>query len=151
MAKRLLLAVLLVHATGACARMVQVPIDCPPVPPLPPVPRVRLDGEPGTLRGQLQRSSDGTPVGMATVLLEGTERRVGADSTGAFRFDTLAPGRYAVQIRRVGYDVRRVDSLEVDAGRGTAVIVPLREMPLDGCPGFMVAYERVPWWKIWRW
>jgi hypothetical protein len=56
---------------------------------------------PATLRGSI---TDGhRPLAAATVRIFGLDRTVMTSEEGAFRFDSLAPGRYWVGVRRIGY------------------------------------------------
>jgi Ca-activated chloride channel family protein len=58
----------------------------------------------GVISGRVVDASDSTVVAQANVLLVGTARGVATDSTGAFRFDRLEPGRrYELQVVRLGY------------------------------------------------
>jgi hypothetical protein len=145
-----LLAASTTAAAGACTRYVYRPPDCPPKPALPAVERAVVPREAGTLVGDLRSTLDGRPVGWADVALEGTTRQTTTDSAGTFRFDTLPAGRYVLRTRRIGYAPRRVDSLTVGGADGVRLTVPLAPQVLDGCPGFIVVRERVPWWKLWR-
>lgn len=148
------LAVLLATSTaacaGACTRYVYKSPDCPPEPALPVVERAAVGRDTGALVGQLRSALDGRPVGWADVALEGTAHQTTTDSAGRFRFEALPAGRYVLRTRRIGYAPRRVDSLTVGGADGVRVTVPLAPQVLDGCPGFMVVRERVPWWKVWR-
>lgn len=60
-----------------------------------------------SVRGVVVRASDGAPVAGAEVWAISGDQRTQSDSAGSFRLDNLSPGRLLIQIRRVGYDVRR--------------------------------------------
>jgi hypothetical protein len=67
----------------------------------------------GILRGRVVRS-DGTPILDADVWLIATDQHARTDSTGAFRVAGLAPRQELVEIRHLGFDVRR-DTIMVSA------------------------------------
>ncbi len=56
---------------------------------------------PATLRGTVV--DDGRPLGTASVQIFGLKRSTSTSDAGAFRFDSLPPGRYWVGVRRIGY------------------------------------------------
>ena len=145
---------LLVLLAG-CGRTVLRPVPC--VEPEPPLPRSgfgwQASSEPGVVRGWVRAVSDSDvsvvlvglrPAGRDTVWREGP-----AAPTGAFRFDSVAPGAYVVEVRRIGY--RRVrDTVRVTADSGVLVAAVLSrdEAVLDGC-GYANVETRLPWWRFW--
>jgi uncharacterized protein YfaS (alpha-2-macroglobulin family) len=58
---------------------------------------------PRTLVGRVVDAASGTPLGGATVAVEGTGRTATTDSYGRFRLGDVEPGRYTVSVRREGY------------------------------------------------
>ena len=75
---------------------------------------------PTVLRGHVRVAGDTTSVPLATVELEGVSPLWLTDSTGAFRITGVAPGKYRLRVRRLGYypvtqyvDVARGDSADV--------------------------------------
>lgn len=87
----------------------------------------------GDLRGRLLDHLTGEPVGQAVVRTGNGGRQALSDAEGRFRFEGVQPGRYALEIRHLGYDVTTAP-VEVPAGRD--VDVELRVTPqaveLDG-------------------
>ena len=74
---------------------------------------------------------------------------VKTDSMGAFDADPVPPGRYVVEIFRVGYK-RAIDTLDLSAGSSMTVDVQLQHQVFDGtCSGLLAVMVRKPWWKIW--
>jgi hypothetical protein len=67
-----------------------------------------------TFHGVVVRA-DSAPVPGAEVWLVSSEQRAATDSVGRFRFMGLAPGTQLMQIRHLGYDVRR-DTVTVVIG-----------------------------------
>ena len=106
--------------------------------------------EPSVVRGRVVvDDSSRKPMDHATVVIRGTSMRgMETDSTGTFRFDTVAPGKYLMHVRRLAY-VPTSDSILVPRG-GRDVEVRLSASMLDGpCSGFASVRMRKPWWKIW--
>lgn len=108
---------------------------------------------PSTIAGVIVDSRAGRPV-HGQVALRGPAAEARAvvrghvtDSAGAFRFDSVPAGRYALEVRALGYG-RRVDSVELGRDAGLVLRVPVKPMPHDECPGFLVVSRR-PWWKWW--
>jgi hypothetical protein len=75
----------------------------------------------GTAFDSLRRA----PLSGADVLLRGSTRRATADTTGRFRFDSVAPGAYTVELTHPALDAAGVFALtaraEVTAGNPTIV------------------------------
>jgi hypothetical protein len=59
------------------------------------------------LSGVVRRASDRQPLGGVELWIPSSDERVLTDSTGAYRFAGLSGGVLIVQLRRVGYEVRR--------------------------------------------
>src|SRR5215475_4834032 len=68
------------------------------------------------LHGTVTRADDQAPVGRADVRLISLDRHTQTDSAGAFRFDGLPAGRILVEVRGVGFDVRR-DTVSLENGK----------------------------------
>jgi TonB-dependent SusC/RagA subfamily outer membrane receptor len=62
----------------------------------------------------------------AEVQIIGTKRRMVTGAAGRYEFSDIAPGRYAVEGRRVGYTPYRDDSVEVKADDITKAYLVLR-------------------------
>ena len=126
----------------------------PPCPPEPPPPALRSDSDapsaPGLLAGRVEDGTDGRPVAGARVMLLPPAPAIGAltDSAGRFQLEGLAPGRYEMEVWRIGYVPRR-ETVALPRGSGSGVVVPLVAAPSDGCPGFAVMRVKKPWWKLW--
>ncbi len=69
-------------------------------------------------RGRIVEQGSRAPVVGADVWLALSDRHARTDSTGAFRFDSVAAGIQLVEIRRLGFDVRR-DTLRLSPARET--------------------------------
>jgi hypothetical protein len=145
---------------AACNRYVYTEPECPPEPAAAlRVTSARAPTGPGTVAGVVVDSRAGRPV-RAAVALHATAATAQAahtaraprgrmtDSAGAFRFDSVPPGRYALEVRAIGF-ARRADSVAVTHGAGVVLRVPVKPMPFDDCPGFAVVVTRNPWWKLW--
>ena len=115
--------------------------------------RVRLEPDPPTarLRGHVTRRDSRQPLSQAVVRLADGHSRgaVQSDSAGGFVIDSVLPGRYAIQVLRVGFHALR-DTIEVAADGGAPLEVGLDVAVLDGpCSGFAAVRVRKPWWKVW--
>ncbi|MEZ4455477.1 MAG: TonB-dependent receptor [Gemmatimonadales bacterium] len=88
--------------------------------------------DPGSVQGRLV-SAEGRPVADGTVTLETGEpsqpRYTSSDRTGGFRFPALAPGRYRLRVQAIGYLPAARDSVFVEAGATTAVVIELAAAP----------------------
>ncbi len=73
--------------------------------------------------------------------------QVFADESGKFRIDSIAPARYLMSVRRLGF-VAAQDTILVarDSGIVAAGILVSHNMIIDEC-GMMYQEVRVPWWK----
>src|SRR5687768_3460809 len=104
----------------------RVVVPCPAAPAQVPLRLVASSPPGGTLRGQVVSTFDNAGVTGAFVRLMRTEEmaRAETDAAGRFAIDSLPPGLYEVQTRRVGFKVRR-DSLEWSVGEPQSVVIPL--------------------------
>lgn len=115
--------------------------------------RVRLEPDPpiARLRGHVARRDTRQPLSQALVRLgDGhTRSQVQTDSAGVFVIDSVLPGRYAIQVSRVGFHALR-DTIEVAAEGEAPFEIDLDVAVLDGpCSGFAAVRVRRPWWKVW--
>ena len=115
--------------------------------------RVRLEPDSPTarLRGRLTRRDTRESLSAAVVhLADGHSRgAVQSDSAGGFVVDSILPGRYAIQVLRIGFHALR-DTIDVAADGGTPLEIGLDVAVLDGrCSGFAAVRVRKPWWKVW--
>ena len=69
-----------------------------------------------TLRGRVVRSASGGPIPLADVWFPSLDKHATTDSSGVFRLDSLQAGPLLVQIRTIGYGMRR-DTVTIAAGR----------------------------------
>jgi hypothetical protein len=69
-----------------------------------------------SLKGRVLRSTSGGPLPGAEIWFPSLDRRATADSSGAFHVDSLPGGQLLVQIRTLGYGLRR-DTVTVAEGR----------------------------------
>ena len=100
----------------------------------------------GEIRGRVINAAGNTPIGIATVDVTGSVAGAHAvhastDADGGFRVQNLAPGRYRVRVRALGYAARELPSIEigttspsVDVGTVTlaAVAVALQSQVITG-------------------
>jgi hypothetical protein len=99
----------------------------------------------GRLQGEVVNGATWAPLGWATVGLDSLARGVYADSVGRFRVDSLAPGSYAVTVRRIGYvPLRGVVTLPPE--RGLALRVWLDPEGGHEC-GETFLIRRKRWWE----
>jgi hypothetical protein len=139
------LAVLL--PLGACARHAYTP--------LPPCSGRQLDQgwrvvaesvvTAGRLQGHVINGTTLAPLGWATVGVDTLARGSVADSLGRFRLDSLAPGTYAVTIRRIGYAPLR-GTVTVPPERGVALRIWLDPEGGREC-GETYLVRRKRWWE----
>jgi hypothetical protein len=90
---------------------------------------VRADSS-GVLTGVLIGREDGQPVPYGTVLVvEASEERF-TDASGAFRIGGIAPGRYTVRARQIGYAPRDTIVEIVPAPAVTSLSIVLARLPV---------------------
>lgn len=144
-------------ASAACYRYVErrrpvTTAECAP----PQTPRALArhtadSSSPRAIRGLVVDASAvgsaARPLPGALVQVEQLRRAVQTDASGQFRVDSVAPGRYAVSTRRIGYHTRW-DTVTVEPRSGTVLEIGLEPVPFDGCPGLIVVVERK---RVWRW
>ncbi len=70
------------------------------------------------LHGIVSSQNGKTPVSAADAWAISVDRHVRTDSAGEFRFDGLPAGQFVVEIRHIGFEIRR-DTVTVDSGRET--------------------------------
>lgn len=115
--------------------------------------RVRLEPDlpSAQLRGRVTRRDTRQPVNEALVRLADGHTRgaVQTDPVGVFVIDSVLPGRYAIQVLRVGFHAVR-DTIEVAADGEAPFEIGLDVEFLDGtCSGLAAVRVRKPWWKVW--
>ena len=127
----------------ACTRSEQIspqttPGQCSSTPrhPLRLEPSISRDS---SVRGRVFSSDDGIGLAQARILLLGSDTTgAEANAEGEFVIGAVPPGRYEIEVRRIGFRTRR-DSLHWRRGAPQIVFVPLDVAMLDGpCGGFAV-------------
>jgi hypothetical protein len=144
-------SLLVIAVSSACFRYVEemrpmTPADCAPEPPSRAFVRIVRDSSSiGTISGQVfDADAEGgmpRPTWEAVVIVLGTNRGAKTDSLGKFRIDSLTSGRYAIRIRRIGFEPR-LDSAVLTDSFGQNFELGLVRAPVDGCPGFMSIVTR---------
>jgi len=84
------------------------------------------------LRGIVLSQNGKTPVSAADAWAISVDRHVRTDSAGEFRFDGLPAGQFVVEIRHIGFEIRR-DTVTLASGRETMrrfALMPTAQ-PLD--------------------
>ena len=135
------------------------PDECPPEPPSRSYSHHVDDADnPGVIRGRIRAAplprsastvadSAMPPLSAVRVIVDQLHRTTESDSAGRYRIDSVAPGRYAVRILRVGYRAR-IDTVIVPPRNGVVWDFALEPQVLDGCPGFIGVVERR---RVWHW
>jgi tetratricopeptide (TPR) repeat protein len=80
-----------------------------------------------TVQGTV-RDSNGTPVNRATLhlLKQGSETsRAETDTTGAYRYSSLAPGEYTIQAEKAGYQEAKFGPFALREGQDTTIELTL--------------------------
>ena len=80
-----------------------------------PAMRRSLTGASGTVAGKVIGADD-APIAMATVSIPAANVATQTAADGSFTLPSLAPGRYTLEARRIGYSAARVEGLEIVAG-----------------------------------
>ena len=148
------LAPLLLLLLSACARHELRPMPCAPRIMPPPHSGLAWQSDPSVraVRGRVV-GVDGTALGgRAIAELRGESVVLHAqpvDSAGRFVFSAVDPGRYALDVRSVGY-FRVGDTVRVTPDSGATVLAVLARdfAVLDAC-GYGHERVRLPWWRVW--
>ncbi|WP_243837220.1 TonB-dependent receptor [Mucilaginibacter gilvus] len=84
-----------------------------------------LAQNPGKIVGKVidQKTSE-TLIG-ATVSIEGTTKGAATDVDGRYSLSGIAPGRYTILVRYIGYQAKSISDIEVKAGSATPLDVTL--------------------------
>ena len=112
---------------------------------------VQASGGVSSVRGRVgTRESGAALAGARIVVATVTEHwTVDSDSLGIFRIDSLPPGRYRIEVRRVGAHAVS-DKFDLAPGSSIQVAAALAPFVNDGpCSGFAAVQVRKPWWKFW--
>jgi len=138
----------------ACTHIVNVPTECGPGPQ--PMGHSAIGWErikgPSRVTGRVATPSllpiEAATIGLAPLSdLPLRDRLTTSNVRGEFSFDSTAPGRYLLRIRRLGYTLVG-DTVQQTADSGVVVTALLAQhkMILDYC-GLTYTEKRVPWWK----
>ena len=86
----------------------------------------------GVLQGEVRDQSNATMTDVSVMVRasEGGASRVQATSReGTFKFGLLPPGTYSVLVERFGYRPKRIDNVQLRAGRSIRIDVTLQTAP----------------------
>jgi TonB-linked SusC/RagA family outer membrane protein len=82
---------------------------------------------PGRIVGTVTEAASGRGVSDANVVIVGTRVGTRTDTAGAFSLNSVAPGRYALRVARIGF-AAATDSVVVTSGQTATVNVQLRQV-----------------------
>lgn len=91
------------------------------------------DLEPGSLTGTLRDQDRGWGIEDAEVGLEGTLHRAISGPGGSFRFSSVPPGEYTLQVKHLAYGERR-DRVRIDDAMAVSVTVNMSVDPIELAP-----------------
>ena len=141
----------------ACTHVVQRPTKCGPPPPA--LGHSALGWQrvaAGGIDGSVVTPGGLTPLATAIIHLTrvaastsepAASLQANSDGEGRFRFDSVASGRYVLQVRRIGYQpVRDTIELHGDSGVVATAVLAMQIIRFDEC-GLTYEEVRVPWWK----
>jgi hypothetical protein len=69
----------------------------------------------GTITGKVV-TTDNAPLGLASVFVQPTGVGTTTRADGTFTLPPLPPGRYTIEARRIGYEVARLDGVQLASG-----------------------------------
>jgi hypothetical protein len=79
----------------------------------------------GTIAGQVIDAASGRPLSLAAVSMSEAEKRIITGLNGSFALRVAAPGRYALEVRKLGYEPRTTAEIVVAAGQTTRITIEL--------------------------
>ncbi|GIV53742.1 MAG: outer membrane protein [Candidatus Kapaibacterium sp.] len=79
----------------------------------------------GIITGSVRETASGEPLRGATILVDGTKRGAISDPKGNFTIKNIAAGTYALTVRYIGYETKRIAGVVVEPGKTTRVSVVL--------------------------
>jgi TonB-dependent receptor len=92
-----------------------------------------VSGENGSITGHLTRDEGGRALAGALVRIVETGQTVTADENGDFRFPSVAPGQYTMEISFLGFETRS-QPVVVGSGNASAVDLALNAGAEEGVP-----------------
>ena len=149
-------AALLLGALACTPALERSAVSCAP-PPAPatllpvdtPFAAVYATGTPGRLEGQAVLGGGTPPVGVQVLVRLPANRFRGqiTSPVGRFEIDSIPPGRYPTEVRRIGHQPW-LDTLEFRADSGTHLVAYLPWSATTTCPVIYARRVR-PWWHFW--
>jgi TonB-dependent receptor len=92
-----------------------------------------VSGENGSITGHLTRDEGGRALAGALVRIVETGQTVTADENGDFRFPSVAPGQYTMEISFLGFETRS-QPVVVGSGNASAIDLALNAGAEEGVP-----------------
>ncbi|NYT42260.1 TonB-dependent receptor [Sphingomonas sp. R-74633] len=92
-----------------------------------------VSGENGSITGHLTRDEGGRALAGALVRIVETGQTTTADENGDFRFPSVTPGQYTMEIAFLGFETR-TQPIVVGSGNASAIDLALNEGAEEGVP-----------------
>jgi len=104
----------------------------------------------GVLVGRVETPTPAAALGFHVLIQAASGWRADTtDSLGLFRISNLRPGRYQLDLRRVGFRQFR-DSITIPERSGLRLEATVDPEFMDGpCSGYGAFRIKKPWWKLW--
>lgn len=98
-----------------------------------PAGQSNVSGENGSITGHLTRDEGGRALAGALVRIVETGQTTTADDNGDFRFASVAPGEYTMEISFLGFETRS-QPIVVGSGNAASIALALNEGAEEGVP-----------------
>ncbi len=96
------------------------------------VPSLTLAQTTGKIIGKVTDLQTKEPLAGANIIVEGTERGAAADENGEFFILNVPPGTYTLRAQMIGYDVVRMENVQVSVNRSTDAFIEMKQTVLEG-------------------
>ena len=82
-------------------------------------------GTTGKLAGTIKSALDNSPLVGANIIIENTDLGTATDISGDYVILNIAPGKYNVTIRMIGYEVKKYENIRISIDKTTRLSAQL--------------------------
>ena len=89
-------------------------------------------GTTGKLAGTIKSALDNSPLVGANIIIENTDLGTATDISGDYVILNIAPGKYSVTIRMIGYEVKKYENIRISIDKTTRLSAQLNIEAVEG-------------------